>query len=76
MGENFYLLRHHNLYESVKVEIEQLFKFLEIATTKDQLDELSSLPKKPQSADRYKNHDLNIFREDQLLAVQELGFEI
>jgi hypothetical protein len=76
MGENFYLLRHHNLYESVKVEIEQLFEFLEIATTKDQLDELSSLPKKPQSADLYKNHDLNIFREDQLLAVHELGFEI
>ena len=38
--------------------------------------ELYKIPEKPDSADRYKNHDLSIFREYQISFVKEMGFEV
>lgn len=76
MGNKFYLLKHHGLYENPKKEIDKLLDFVGLNIDPSLKEKLYSLPKRPQTAERYKNYKLEIFRMDQLDFVKEMGFEI
>jgi hypothetical protein len=48
----------------------------EISCSQDVLERLSWLPKVPGSMGWYKQHDIRLFREDQIDAVREFGFHV
>jgi hypothetical protein len=76
MGNKFYLLKHHNLYENPKIEVDKLLDFVGLNIDPNLKEKLYSLPKRPQTTERFKNYKLEIFRKDQLDFVKEMGFKI
>lgn len=76
LGDRFYLLKHNDLYENSKTEVNKLLDFVGLDVTTNQKQILYSIPQKPNSAERFKNYNLDIFRKDQIDFVKSMGFEI
>jgi len=76
LKHRFYMLNHNKFYEYPEEQIGNLLAFTELELSNKQLNELYKIPKKPGTTDRYKNYSLDIFREDQLNFVLQMGFTI
>jgi hypothetical protein len=75
MGNRFLLVKHHETYNNPTDFVKKLLAFAGISVENDTLQKLFEIPKTPDTKDRFKNHDLNIFRDDQLRSVEDLGFK-
>lgn len=75
LGNRFYLLRYEDICLQPEKEIQNLLDFLEIGTSNN-LQQFAKNFVLSQGSGRYKNHDLSIFSEKQLKAVQDLGYQI
>ncbi len=75
LGERFYLLRYEEICNSPSREIEKLKNFLKPLIT-DPGKDLDSIFELSSGSGRYREHDLSIFTDEQLSAVEELGFRI
>jgi hypothetical protein len=76
LGNSFYLLNHQALCERPEEEIKKLLTFLKIYTTKELLQQLKQIPVIQNSYCRYRNHDISIFTNEQLMEVKKMGFTI
>ncbi len=74
--EQIHVIRYKDLYTNLRPTIVDLMKFLGRLTRKDIINNLVELPQKPNSVDRYKAHDLSIFKGKDIAKVEDLGFEI
>ena len=72
----FLLVKHSDFCSNPKKEIDRILQFCEITISSAKLKELYDIPVTPDSADRYKNYDLNIFSPEQIQFVKEMGFQI
>lgn len=75
-GDRFYLLNHEEFYKKPKLEIDSLLDFAYLTISPRHKKKLYLIPQKPTSAGRYKNYDLNMFRDDQIEFVRNIGFQI
>lgn len=70
---NFLLIHYDRLCTNPQSEVKRILDFIGTNTDSQPLVEIVNPPK---SLGRYLEHDMNIFRTDQLQAVQELGFTL
>jgi hypothetical protein len=76
LKERFLLINFDRLCLSPEREIISLIDFLEIDTKDVQMDDLARIPKIPSSMGRYEKHDISIFTDQEISAVEKLGFEV
>jgi hypothetical protein len=74
-GDRIHLLNYTKLYSKPTQEIDKLLEFLDIDVHQSIREELYRIPKEPPSANRFRKHDLSIFRNDQIEFVEQMGFE-
>lgn len=75
-GDNFFLLNHTSFGENPKQEVQNILNFIDMDISKEKQLELMKIPKVSSSNNRYLSNDISHFRDDQLRAVEELGFKI
>lgn len=73
-GDKFYLCNYDALCRDPVPQIKNLLAFLQINVDDDKLNQLSKLPSISSSSERYKQHDLKYFTEDQLQYLRSLDF--
>lgn len=71
-----YLLRHNEFCEKPEKEIRALLEFAGLQVDEEKVLQCSKIPEIPKTQGRYREHDLTIFRKDQLEKVRDFGFEI
>jgi hypothetical protein len=76
LGERFLLVRFEDLCASPEAELEKLVQFLGYEPEYERIKALSAAVREPESIMRYKQYSLDIFDEQQLAAVEALGFRI
>lgn len=69
--EQIYMLNLDNICENPQKNLEEMFGFLKISSF-GKIEELSSIFKTPISKNRYKEHPLDIFHNDDLAYVQTI----
>lgn len=74
MGENFLLLNFDNFCNNPDIEIPKLLKFLGFPLNHEIQQHLNSLIKAPSSIGRYKDFGTEIFDQNDVAYVRELGF--
>lgn len=74
MDNNFLLLNYDNFCTHPEKGLEELFNFMELDITKNQLDKIISLIKVPESIGRFKQHGIKSFDEKDISIVRQLGF--
>jgi len=62
--------------EELHLSLDNLLEFVNIDLTESEKNNLYKIPTITNSFGRYKNHDINIFREDQIKFVEKMGFNI
>lgn len=70
------MVKHSEFCHSPQKEIDRILQFCEITISSAKLKELYDIPSTPNSTNRYKNYNLNIFSPEQIQFVKEMGFEI
>lgn len=75
LGKRFLLLNFERLCLNPAYEIDRLLDFLEIGIGSVDIESLVALPRTPKSSGRYKNHDISVFSDEEIVAVKALGFE-
>lgn len=73
LENRFFLLNFDELCLNPGEEICQLIRFLDMDPESVDVDSLTSLVKKPSSTKRYKQHGIEMFDEEQIKAVRNLG---
>ncbi len=76
LRERFLLLNIDALCQHPGDEIQRLVNFLELPISDVHLSHLASIPRVPATTGRYRQAKLDVFRPDQLAAVQQLGYAI
>lgn len=76
LRDRFYLLNYTDFCLDSNIELEKLLHFIGIDVNPNKMRYLRSLFKKQKSFNRYKNHDISIFRKDQLEFVRRMGFKV
>lgn len=76
LKERFLLINFDRLCLSPEREIRSLIDFLGIDIKDVQIDDLARIPKIPSSMGRYVKHDISIFTDQEISAVEKLGFEV
>lgn len=76
LNDRFYLLKYASLYKNPKMEIDGLFEFLRLDIDPALKQKLCKIPQKPPTSYRFRKFDLDIFRNDQIEFVKEMGFEL
>lgn len=71
----FLMIKHSEFCQSPQKEIDRILQFCEITVSPVKLKELYNIPRTPDSTDRYKNYNLNIFSPEQLQFVEAMGLE-
>ena len=74
LNERFFLLKFEDLCRNPESNIRRLFRFLNIKLPEPTLQSLFNLPKMPSSSGRFQQADLSIFSDEQISAVQRLGY--
>jgi hypothetical protein len=73
-NERFLLINFDRFCIDPRHQIGLLIAFLGLDSKSVNIDRLMSIPKIPNSSGRYKKHDISVFSEEELRAVQDLGF--
>ena len=76
LGKRFLVINFNALCTNPRHEIKSIMDFLGLDTQCVNMDKLERLPQFPQSAGRYKKHDLSVFSQDEIAAVRALGFVV
>ena len=75
LGPNFLFLNYDNFCSNPESGISELSSFLGLESAKLPRDSLLKLVHAPDSIGRFKAHDTQIFSEEDIAYVKELGFE-
>ena len=77
LGHRFHVIRFDDLCDHPTDTIDNLLDFLGIGIShNDRQEEMYAIPRPPQSRERYKKHDLDIFSAAQMEGIRNWGFEI
>jgi hypothetical protein len=76
LGDRFMALHFDALCTSPEQEVDKLIRFIGLDVPRETREALVKIPTKPDSAGRYRQHDLNQRDAADLEAVRRLGFEV
>lgn len=76
LNERFLVINFDKLCLNPGQQIGMLITFLGLDEKSINMDQLVSLPKIPDSAGRYREHDLSVFDSDEIDSVRRLGFDV
>lgn len=76
LGDRFRMLSFEELVDEPRETTRALREFIDLPADEGELDTLAALPRRPSSHGRYRDHDLSVFRPDQIDAVRELWGEV
>ncbi|MBF7156037.1 sulfotransferase [Bacillus albus] len=74
--KNFFIINFDNLCADPQKEMNNLINFLNLNKSNLKIQQLINLIHSPQTLNRYKNFDLNVFTETDFNLVKEFGFKI
>lgn len=70
------ILNHSKFCSQPKREIDKMLSFCNFRPNSELLNSLYEIPKNTGSNNRYKKYSLEIFNDEQLEFVKQMGFEI
>ncbi|PJB55099.1 MAG: hypothetical protein CO098_18060 [Bacteroidetes bacterium CG_4_9_14_3_um_filter_41_19] len=73
-SDKIYLINFDEFCLNPEPEIRKIINFIGIEVGENQLEKAIGIPSIPDSKDRYKEHDLTIYREDDLQFLHSLGY--
>jgi len=76
LGDRFLLIRFEELCDLPEEGLDRLADFLGRPMTQEEIKRLAATIRRPETFMRYKRHDLKLFDEKQLAAVEKMGFTI
>jgi hypothetical protein len=76
LGDRFLLVNFDELCSARDREAKRLAEFAGMGALNVNMKQLYSIPRRPSSMGRYKQHDLSIFDQGEIDAVRRLGFEL
>ncbi|UCE74406.1 MAG: sulfotransferase, partial [Methanomassiliicoccales archaeon] len=76
LGDRFLLVNFDELCSARDREVKRLAEFAGMRDVNVNMKELYSIPRRPSSTGRYKQHELSIFDQGEIDAVRRLGFEL
>lgn len=76
LGSRFLVVDFDNTWRSPDRVVDRLLSFLDLTPAPEIRQQLIGLPRRPQSAGRWKTMSLEQFSQHQLEAVQQLGYEV
>ncbi|OUS41221.1 hypothetical protein A9R00_02040 [Oleispira antarctica] len=74
LNDNFYLLKFEKLCDNSESEVKRLFEFLQLDNNIP--PSLLMTIKRPVTFQRYRNQDLTVFTENDLMSLNKLGYEV
>lgn len=76
LGEHHLVVQFEELCTEPRAVIDELMTFVGLDASDEQIEELADIPRLPSSVGRFRDHGLGDFDDEQLEAVEQLGFPI